>query len=211
MSCMLHLWGMLRPLHGQHVGQKIHATQFLNLSLLQGTIAMELVAQLRGQQLDAVVVPVSGGGMCAGVLVAMRHLAPATRVYAVEPLGKDLEATLARGAPAGQPAAPPPPPLATIADGMRTKPVGALTGPVIAELLDRPVLSVSDDEIRAAMRLIMERLKVVVEPSGATSLAGAVKLLQERGVPSACPRAGPPYRVGVILCGGNLDLEPYGL
>ena len=99
-------------------------------------------------------------------------------------------------------------PLDTICDGMRTRPLGDLTFPVLHRLAEegqvsRRVLEVSDEEVRAAMRLTMQRLKIVVEPSGATALAAALKLEEALGKAEARKLR----RVGLIMCGGNADLD----
>jgi threonine dehydratase len=144
--------------------------------------------------LDAVLVPVSGGGMAAGLAIAFKTLSPRTRVIAVEPAGKQLGQSLAAGRalwPAGLP------PLSTIADGCRTQAMGELTFPICNELLDRTVLSVTDEQVVLAMRLLFDEAKMVVEPSGAMALAAAIHSAQRLGL----------RRVGVIVCGGNVDLQ----
>lgn len=167
----------------------------------QGTIGLEMMQQFPEKGLlDAVLVPVSGGGMVAGIAVAIKALSPDTRVICVEPAGKELGASLAAGKPLWPDNAPT---LSTIADGMRTRPLGTLTWPLVSRLVDPHVITVSDDEIRSAMRLTMERMKVVVEPSGATALAAALRLDQEPGLDGL-------NRVGLIMCGGNLDLCQLG-
>lgn len=185
----------------------------------QGTLAWEFCEQLEemlshglistkeGEEafglsiLDAVIVPVSGGGLAAGVALAMQHLSPATRVFCVAPEGKALEASLRRGSQE-----PLPPnsqePLDTICDGMRTRPLGALTFPLVQALAEPRVIEVSDEEVRRAMRLTMERLKIVVEPSGASALAAALKLEEALGEEEARSLR----RVGLVMCGGNADL-----
>lgn len=144
--------------------------------------------------LDAILVPVSGGGMAAGVALATRARSPGTRVIAVEPAGKNLEASLAAGRPLWPAGLPP---LPTLADGCRTAALGDVTWPLCNELLDRKVLSVTDAQIAAAMRLTFDWAKLVVEPSGAMSLAAALASVRALGL----------RRVGLILCGGNVDLD----
>jgi len=157
----------------------------------QGTIGLELTEQVDG--LDAVLVPIGGGGLISGIASAIKALDPGIRVVGVEPEGA-CATYLSRQAgrrielPAGL----------TIADGLRTVIPGELTFPIIQSLVD-DVVTVSDDEIRAAMRLLASRLKLVVEPSGACAAAYALR------VPS--PVAG--RRVAVVLSGGNVDLAAF--
>ncbi|MFF8446634.1 pyridoxal-phosphate dependent enzyme [Streptomyces leeuwenhoekii] len=153
----------------------------------QGTAALELVEETG--PLDALIAPVGGGGLIAGSATAAKGLHPGTRVIGVEPeAGDDTKRSLE----AGRRVAVPVP--RTIADGQALPTPGELTFSLNRRLLDGIVL-VRDDEIRDAMRFAFERLKIVLEPSGATPLAA---LLTGR----AGRLAG---RVGVILSGGNID------
>lgn len=164
----------------------------------QGTIGLELVQQVQG--LDAVVVPVSGGGMLSGITVAVKALSPSTRIIAAEPLGHNDAADVAASKAAGQIVDCPKP--ATIADGLQAR-MGDLTWPIIRDLVD-DVVTVTEREIVDAMRLVMERMKLVVEPSGAVGLAAVLS-------PSfSSSAAGDAKRVGIILCGGNVDLAGTG-
>ncbi len=120
---------------------------------------------------------VGGGGLLAGCTIAARGVKPSIRVFGAEPLGADDAArSKAAGEWLPQTAAN------TIADGLLTS-TGQLTWPIIRDLVER-VFTVSDDEIRAAMRLVWERMKLIVEPSGAVSaavaLSAAFKALPER-------------------------------
>ncbi len=152
----------------------------------QGTAALELLEQSGG--LDLLVIPVGGGGLLAGcATVAAAH---GVRVVGVEPAAGD---DFARSLAAGERVAVPVPD--TIADGQQTSEPGLLTFAVARERVER-VVCVTDTEIVAAMRWALERLKLVLEPSGATGLAA---LLQGR-VPDVAGR-----RVGVVLSGGNVD------
>ena len=152
----------------------------------QGTAALELLDH--AGELDALVAPV-GGGLMAGSATAAKGLHPAIRTIGVEPeAGDDTRQSLA----AGRRVAVPVP--RTIADGQAADIPGELTFSVNRRLLDEVVL-VSDDEIREAMRFAFERLRIVLEPSGATGLAA---LLAGRIRPL-------PRRTGVILSGGNID------
>jgi len=154
----------------------------------QGTAAREL---LRDEpELDALIAPIGGGGLIGGSAIAARALRPQIHIFAAEPEGAaEAHASLERGERVTelQPD--------TIADGLR-----AVLGQINFDLLrqhDVRVLLASDAEIVAAMRLIWERLKLVVEPSSAVTLAA---ILRQRERFSG-------QRVGVILSGGNVDLD----
>jgi threonine dehydratase len=153
----------------------------------QGTAALELLAEVG--ELDAVVVPVGGGGLIAGCATAAKGLQPGIRVVGVEPAaGDDTKRSLAAGERVSIPVP------RTIADGQAAATPGELTFSINRRLVDEVVL-VSDDEIRDAMRFAFDRMKVVTEPSGATGIAA---LLAARVSPV-------PARIGVIVSGGNVD------
>ncbi|KUN23708.1 pyridoxal-5'-phosphate-dependent protein [Streptomyces antibioticus] len=153
----------------------------------QGTAALELLEETG--ELDALLVPVGGGGLIAGSATAAKGLYPGVRVVGIEPeAGDDTKRSLE----AGRRVAIPVP--RTIADGQALDIPGELTFPVNQRLVDAISL-VTDDEIRDAMRFAFEHLKIVVEPSGATPVAA---LLSGRV-------AELPRRVGVIVSGGNVD------
>jgi threonine dehydratase len=156
----------------------------------QGTAALELLEDV--PDLDAIVTPVGGGGLLAGCTIAARGVKPGIRVFGAEPLGADDAArSKAKGEWVPQTAPD------TIADGLLTS-TGQLTWPVIRDLVER-VFTVTDDQIRAAMRLVWERMKLVVEPSGA--VGAAVVLLDEfRALADV-------NAVGVIFSGGNVSLD----
>ncbi|MEU8573033.1 threo-3-hydroxy-L-aspartate ammonia-lyase [Streptomyces asoensis] len=153
----------------------------------QGTAALELLEE--AGELDALLVPVGGGGLIAGSATAVKGLSPGTRVLGVEPeAGDDTKRSLDAGRRVEIPVP------RTIADGQALHTPGELTFSVNRRLVDDIAL-VHDDEIRAAMRFAFERLKIVVEPSGATPIAALL-----------AGRAGRlPRRVGVIVSGGNID------
>ena len=152
-----------------------------------GTAALELAEQ--APELDAVLVPIGGGGLIAGSAVALHGANPAIAVLGVEPA--DGDDTL-RSLRAGERVRVPPP--ATLADGLRVVTPGALTFPVVQRHV-ADILTVTDDEIREALRFALLRLKLVIEPSGAVPLAA---LLAGR-VPAHY------RRVGMIISGGNID------
>ncbi|MBU2665534.1 pyridoxal-phosphate dependent enzyme [Actinoplanes bogorensis] len=153
----------------------------------QGTAALELLDEVG--QLDAILVPVGGGGLIAGSAIAAKGLQPGIRVLGVEPeAGNDTYLSLK----AGERVTIDVP--RTIADGQAAPTPGELTFSINKELVDEIVL-VSDDEIRDALRFAVDRLKLVMEPSGATGLAA---LLAGRLT------GGEPARIGVIISGGNV-------
>ncbi len=155
----------------------------------QGTAALEFLEEI--PDLDALVVCMSGGGLIAGCAVAAKHLCPSIRIIGVEPEdANDIYLSLK----AGHRVTIPPP--RTIADGLRVTTPGELTFPIIQELVEEVVL-VSDDEIRAAMKFALLRMKMVAEPSGATAMAAVMH--------RHAPLQGG--RVGIIVSGGNVDYE----
>ena len=165
----------------------------------QGTSALELIEQTaHGGPLDALLVCVGGGGLISGCAVAARHLNPDIQVWGVEPeAGNDTQQSLARGQIV-RIATP-----RTIADGAQTEASGRLTFPVIQALV-AGIVTVSDEQLMQTMRVLAERLKMVVEPTGA--LAAAALLHRAAGLPDLRGR-----RVGVLISGGNVDIRNYGL
>jgi threo-3-hydroxy-L-aspartate ammonia-lyase len=156
----------------------------------QGTAVLELLED--APDLDALVAPVGGGGLMAGCSTAARALRPAIAMWGVEAdSANDTYLSFARGE---RVSIPPPP---TIADGIRNASPGALTFPILRRHL-AGILLVSDAEILAAMRLLLFRAKLLVEPTGAVAAAAVLsgKLPLARGA-----------RVGVVLSGGNVDPE----
>ena len=154
----------------------------------QGTLALELLQQTDG--LDAVMVPIGGGGLISGVATAVKALSPNTKVIGAQPAAGD---DARRSLEAGHRVEIPVP--RTIADGQQA-PIGDNTWAVIRERVDEVVVA-SDAEIVDAMRFAFERLKMVVEPSGACALAA---LLAGRGATG---------RVGVVITGGNVDARRF--
>lgn len=155
----------------------------------QGTAALELLQEI--PELDALVVPVGGGGLISGCAVAAKAINPKIRIYGVEAEGADdAKQSLQKGHIVHIP------PPATIADGIRTQAIGELTFAVMRELLSDIVL-VSDVEILGALRFVMPRMKIVVEPTGAVAIAAVM----QNKIP------GSPARVGVVISGGNISNE----
>jgi len=156
----------------------------------QGTAGLELLED--HPDLDAIVVPVGGGGLVSGIALAARELAPRVQVIAAEPLGAD---DAARSKAAGRLILQTGPD--TIADGLLTS-LGQLTWPVIRDVVTA-VHTVDEAAIVAAMRLLFERAKIVVEASSAVPLAAVLD--------ESFRNHGSFTRVGVVLSGGNVDLE----
>jgi threo-3-hydroxy-L-aspartate ammonia-lyase len=156
----------------------------------QGTVGLEIAEDL--PEADVVLVPVSGGGLISGVAVAIKALAPTARVVAVEP---ELAADLAEGFHAGERRIWDASLTArTIADGLRVPAVGLLPWAHITELVD-DVVTVTEDDIRAAMRRLVTASRLVAEPSGA--VATAAYLFRRESLPVG--------RTVAIVSGGNVD------
>jgi threonine dehydratase len=156
----------------------------------QGTAALEMLEDV--PDLDAIVAPIGGGGLVAGLAIAATALRPEICVFAAEPAGAD---DAARSKRAGT-VLPPGPPH-TIADGLLTG-LGERTWPVLRDLV-ADVIVVGEAEIVAAMRLAWERGKLLVEPSAAVALAAVLAEYFRTRLGIA--------RVGVVLSGGNVDLD----
>jgi threo-3-hydroxy-L-aspartate ammonia-lyase len=155
----------------------------------QGTVALELLED--APELDTLVVPVSGGGLIAGCATVLKSLSPSTRIIGVEPAAGDDHA---RSRAAGERVRVEIP--RTIADGLGAPEPGELTWQVNRELVD-DFVSVTDEELVKAMAFLFDRLKIVVEPSGA---AGVAALLQGRI---------PGGRVAIVLSGGNVGASRF--
>ncbi|MED6124783.1 hypothetical protein PIB30_062183 [Stylosanthes scabra] len=158
----------------------------------QGTISLELLEQ--APQIDALVVPISGGGLISGIALAAKSINPAIRIFAAEPKGAD---DAAQSKVAGRIIT-----LAetnTIADGLRAF-LGDFTWPVVRDLVEE-VITVDDSEIIKAMKLCFEILKVVVEPSGAIGLAAVLSdTFQKNPAWKDCKH------IGIVVSGGNVDM-----
>lgn len=155
----------------------------------QGTIGLEILEQV--ENIDAIIVPIGGGGLIAGVLTAIKETNPKIKVIGVEPeLGNDTYLSLQNKKITTIPA------TTTIADGLRTNQPGDLTFPVLMKYLDDIVL-VSEDEIREAFSFVMERTKQLIETSSATTIAAAMfNKLNIQG-----------KNIVTVISGGNVDLE----
>jgi threonine dehydratase len=154
-----------------------------------GTAAAELLDDV--PELDFLLVPVSGAGLIAGSATAAKHLRPSIRIYGVEPeTANDTALSLAQGKRVSIPVPH------TIADGLQVASPGELTFPILQKTVEG-VLLVSDDEMIETLSWMLERMKVLVEPSG---VAGAAAVRHRKADFSG-------KRVGVILSGGNVDRE----
>ena len=155
----------------------------------QGTAALELIEQVGS--LDWLLMPVGGGGLLSGCTIAATSLLPAIKVVGVE---TETSNDWVQSLEARHPVRIPPPD--TIADGMRTQEPGALTFPIVQRLA-YGVKTVSDDEVKDAMRFLLLRMKLLVEPTGAVPVALLLSGRLGRDLEN--------QRVGVILSGGNAD------
>jgi threonine dehydratase len=159
----------------------------------QGTVGLELAEQAKalGVELDAVLVPCSGGGLVAGCATALHALSPITKVYAVEPsVADDTRRSLAAGHRVTNEGAAP----ATLCDALLVETPGALTFAINQRRLAGG-LTVTDDEVLEAMSVAFRDLKLVAEPSGAAGLAAALA----GKVPTQA------RSIGIVLSGGNMD------
>jgi threonine dehydratase len=156
-----------------------------------GTVALELLQDV--PQLDVLLVCTGGGGLLAGCALAATALRPGIAIYGVEPeAGDDFQQSFASGERVEIPVP------VTIADGQQTTSPGKLTFPIVMRSC-AGILTVSDDQLRDAMRFAFERLKLVMEPSGASALAALLSgAIDARG-----------KHVGIIVSGGNVDPAHY--
>ncbi len=155
----------------------------------QGTVGKEMLED--APHLDALVVPVGGGGLCAGIAVWAKGLNPRLKIYGVEPEAADsMRQSRAAGHPVSIEASD------CIADGLRPVTPGSIPFQICHALLE-DVVTVSDAEIAEAVRFLLSRAKVLVEPSGAAGIAAMLfgKL------------KAPPATVGTVLTGGNADFD----
>lgn len=170
----------------------IHPFEGRTTALGTATVGLEVCEQIPG--LDAVVVPIGGGGLCAGIASAVKLLSPGCEVFGVEPEGAD---TMHRSFAAGEPRSIER--VATIADSL-----GAPYAlPISFELCRRNVdglVPISDAEMQSAMRFLLRNAKLAVEPAGAAATAALLGPLKERL---------RGKRIGLIVCGSNIDSATY--
>lgn len=166
---------------------EIHPYNYFNVICGQGTAAKELIEETG--TLDVVMAPVGGGGLLSGTALSTKALLPGARVIAAEPAGAD-DAFRSFYSKTLHPSVAP----KTIADGLLTS-LGSITFELILNNVDQ-IATVSEEGIIAAMRMIWERMKIIIEPSSAVPLASILEnKVDVKG-----------QKVGIILSGGNVDL-----
>lgn len=155
----------------------------------QGTVGLEILEQV--EHIDAIIVPIGGGGLISGILTAIKETNPKIKVIGVEPeIANDTYLSLQNKKITAIDS------TTTIADGLRTNQPGDLTFPVLMKYVDDLVL-VSEDEIRQAFSFVMERTKQLIEPSSATTVAAAMfNKLNIQG-----------KNIVTVISGGNVDLD----
>lgn len=165
----------------------IHPSNDIQVIIGQSTAALELIEDI--DPIDVMIAPVGGGGLLAGTALAVNHLIHYTEVIGTEPFGAD-DAYLSLKTGKIQPSINP----KTIADGLKTQ-LGDVNFPIIRKFVSK-IIRVEESEIIHAMKLIWERMKIVIEPSSAVAVAGLLRNQSEF----------KNRRVGIILSGGNVDL-----
>ncbi len=170
----------------------IHPFEGRTTALGTSTVGLELIEQC--SDLDAVIVPIGGGGLCAGIASAVKLLSPRCQIFGVEPEGAD---SMHRSFAAGEPRSIEK--VATIADSLGAPYALPISFEFCRRHVDGLVL-VSDEELRAAMRFLLRNAKLAVEPAGAAATAALLG-------PLAAQLHGK--RVGVIVCGSNIDAASY--
>jgi threonine dehydratase len=161
----------------------------------QGTCAVELLEDV--PDLDLIICPIGGGGLMSGTCLAAKSISPNIKIIGAEPSGAD-DAYRSKLAGMMIPQTNP----QTIADGLRTS-LGEYTWPFIRDWVDE-IVCVSEDEIREAQSWFMQRAKLVIEPSAAVGLGVLFKLISDCELARTIDQRAP--RVGIILCGGNVEL-----
>tara|TARA_R110001592_G_scaffold28807_3_gene105159 strand:+ start:612 stop:1562 length:951 start_codon:yes stop_codon:yes gene_type:complete len=170
----------------------IHPSNDANVILGQGTAALELLKE--HPDLNYIFCPVGGGGLIAGSALAAKYFGNNCKVYGAEPFeADDAYRSLISGKIEGNET------VNTIADGLKTT-LGDINFPIIKELVSG-IIRVHEDEIIAAMKLVWERMKIIIEPSSAVTLAAVIRQSKEN------PEALKNRKVGIIISGGNVDLS----
>lgn len=171
-------------------GVLVHPYLDRNVVSGQGTIGLELMDQI--PTLEALIVPIGGGGMISGVTIAAKSINPSVRLIGAEPENADVTAqSVVRGERVFMKGA-----VETVADGLKAS-IGALGWEVVSRLVDE-VITVSEHDIIEATKFVWQRMKIVIEPSAGVGVAAAK---------SDRFRRLEFKRVGVVLCGGNVDIE----
>ena len=159
----------------------------------QGSIGLELLEQI--PNLDAVVIPIGGGGLISGIACAVKELQPGIRVIGVQ---TERLPSMLRARQNGGPITLPPEP--TIADGIAVRRAGTLTYPLVERYVDE-IVTVDEEEIAQAILVLLESEKTLAEGAGAVALAA---LLQHK---TSLNDAAKPQRTAVLVCGGNIDVS----
>lgn len=166
----------------------IHPSNDLMVINGQGTAAVELIEEVKN--LDAIFAPVGGGGVVAGTALAAHYLSPKTKIFGGEPMGADdawQSMQAGKIIPQNDPN--------TIADGLRTS-LGHHNFPIIYKLVEE-IIRVEESEIVEALRLVYERMKIIIEPSSAVAFAALIREKERfKG-----------QKIGIIVSGGNVDLK----
>src|SRR5262245_31621331 len=170
----------------------IHPFEGLRTAAGTATVGFELCEQV--EDLDAVIVPIGGGGLCAGVASAVKAFQPSCAVYGVEPTGAD---SMHRSFAAGEPRSIER--VATIADSLGAPYAMPITFELCRRHVDELVL-ITDEEMRAGMRLMQRECKLAVEPAGAAAMTALLGPLREKA---------RGKRVALIVCGANIDTATY--
>ncbi|MEM7352293.1 MAG: threonine/serine dehydratase [Acidobacteriota bacterium] len=170
----------------------IHPFEGFRTALGTATLGLELAVQ--APNLDAVIVPIGGGGLCAGVATAMKLVQPECRVFGIEPEGAD---TMHRSFEAGEPRSIDK--VRTFADSLGAPHAAPYSFGLCQQFVDE-LVKITDDQMRTAMRLLFDSLKIGVEPAGAAATAALCGPLRPRLT---------GQRVGVIICGSNIDIATF--
>ncbi|XP_028400304.1 serine racemase-like [Dendronephthya gigantea] len=175
-------------------GHLIHSSENPNVIAGQGTIGLEVLEQV--PDVEAIVVPVGGGGLISGVCIAVKNTKPDVKIFAAEPLNADdCAQSLAANERIVLPG-----PNDTIADGLRFN-IGELAWPIIQEYVD-DVITVTEEEIIHGTRLVLERMKLVIEPSSGAVLAAVLNEKFRK-------KTAGLKNIAVLLCGGNLGIDKF--
>jgi len=180
----------------QYDGVFIDASQNAGVMAGQGTMAIEILDSL--PDVDAIIAPVGGGGMISGIAIAAKHIKPSVLVYAAEPeMANDCFISKKTGVKTSNKSPP-----VTIADGVKVS-IGPNAWPIIRDVVD-DVITVSEDEIKEATKLVWERAKLIIEPTSGVGVAAVInneKFNQLNGM------SDDVKKIAIVLCGGNCDIS----
>ena len=173
----------------------IHPYNDMNIINGAGTAAYELLKA--ETNLDIILTPIGGGGLISGTCLAVNEISPSTKVFGTEPKNADDAYRSFKDGTKIFPSINP----NTIADGLRTS-LGDITFKLITDNVE-DIVTVSENDILEAMRFIWERMKLIVEPSGAVPLAGLLRIKRDNLFDLSC------LKIGLIVSGGNIDLSEF--